>query len=105
LSTPQQGRLVRTVTDERGRPIEVREDFVYDPVSRIMTQDWRLVDPDSPEPPAATIRYNQRQYFATDLERMLGAAGLAIKERFGDFDRSPFTSESKKQIIVCTAQD
>jgi hypothetical protein len=31
----------------------------------------------------------------------LASAGLVIRERYGDFDRTPFNKDSKKQILVC----
>jgi SAM-dependent methyltransferase len=101
LTTPQKNRLVRAVAGGDGRMLEVREDFVYDPTTYIMTLDWRLVDSARPEWALETMHYHLRQYFAEEVEQMLRAAGLTIKERYGDFDQSPFTAGSKKQIIVC----
>ncbi|HLY44836.1 MAG TPA: class I SAM-dependent methyltransferase [Stellaceae bacterium] len=101
LARPQSDRLVRRVAGPQGQAAELREAFAYDPQSRIMTLDWRLIDPRRPAAPLATMRYHLRQYFAAEVEGFLAAAGLAIIERFGDFDRSPFTDSSKKQIMLC----
>jgi SAM-dependent methyltransferase len=106
LQVPQTDRLVRAITDEQGRTVELRENAFYDFDRRILHLDWRLIQLGSCTETVLGRLYNRvRQYFPAETEQMLLAAGLAIKERFGDFDRSPFTSESKKQIIVCTAQD
>jgi SAM-dependent methyltransferase len=101
LANGQSNRLVHLVKNKQGQAIEVREDFVYDPASRVMTLDWRLVDPRRPGQQLASIRYALRQYFALEVEKLLELAGLTIKERYGDFDRSPFTNGSKKQILLC----
>ena len=101
LAQPQKNRLVRAVSDRSGKRFELREDAVYDPESLVYTLDWRLIDLDNPGSPLATMHYYVRQYFASDIERLLADAGLAIEQRYGDFDRSEFTSSSKKQIIVC----
>lgn len=101
VSVRQRNRLVRRVIDARGRQLEVREDAFYDASSRIYTLDWRLEEPGVRRPPIARTSHRLRQYFASDIERLLAEAGLLIRERFGDFDRSAFTSESKKQVVVC----
>ena len=101
LSAGQTDRLVFSVMDDRGRSLEVRENFVYDAASRILTVDRRLREAGEAGVVLATINYRLRQYFAGDIERLLKDAGLAIAERYGDFDRSPFTARSKKQILVC----
>jgi SAM-dependent methyltransferase len=102
LSVAQTDRLARSITDSHGDRLEIREDHVYASETRMMTIDWRLLDPDKPSAaPLAQTRYRLRQYFAADIERLLASAGLAIRERYGDFDRSAFTEQSKKQILIC----
>ena len=102
LSSPHSNRMARAITDARGRHLEIREDQSYAPETRIATFSWRLVDRDRADAaPLAQTRYRFRQYFPADLERLLAAAGLAIRERYGDFDRSRFSGNSKKQILIC----
>jgi ubiquinone/menaquinone biosynthesis C-methylase UbiE len=101
LAIPQSDRLVRRVDGPRGKALELRETIAYDPISRVMTLDWRLIDPCRSTQPLATMLYHLRQYFAPEIEACLKIAGLHIAERYGDFDRSPFTAASKKQILVC----
>ncbi len=50
------------------------------------------------------MRCGLRQYFADEVVGALSEAGLAIQERYGEFDRSPFTPQSRKQILVCGAR-
>lgn len=86
-----------------GKPLEVRQAGGYDPVSRVLTLDWRLVARDEPDaPPLGSLCSRLRQHFSDDVERLLAASGLRIVERFGFYDRSPFTAGSKKQLVVCT---
>jgi SAM-dependent methyltransferase len=105
LGIPKRDRLIRTVTDEQGSVVELRENAYYDCKRQILNLDWRLVQPGLPETLLGSLQNRMRQYFPEEIERLLAIAGLSIKDRYGDFDRSSFTSESKKQIIVCTAAD
>lgn len=100
LSRRETDILVRPFADEDGGRFEVREDRSYDAEARTLITDWRLVrDRDGAE--VARVRYELRQYFREDVERLLKAAGLAIQERYGDLDRSPFDDRSRRQVLVC----
>jgi ubiquinone/menaquinone biosynthesis C-methylase UbiE len=101
LATPQADRLVRSVRGSHGEALELRDAFVYDATSRVMTLEWRLIDPRRPILPLAKIVYHLRQYFAPEIESALKSTGLCISERYGDFDRSTFTAASKRQVLVC----
>lgn len=41
-----------------------------------------------------------RYVWPAELDLMARIAGLALRERWGDWDRSPFTSESRKHVSV-----
>ena len=41
-----------------------------------------------------------RVYFPQELEALLSCAGFIIEEKYGDYDLSPFTSASQKQLVV-----
>lgn len=96
-------RIVRDFTDERGMAVKVYESGEYDPQTRVLASVWRLVD--SAGGVVATSRFCLRQYFAVDIERALAMAGFTMVDRFGGFDRSPFTPDSKRQVIVCRGRD
>jgi hypothetical protein len=69
----------------------MREDRSYDPRSRVLDLDWRLVRAQAPHlEPLATTRFRLRQHYPADVERLLARAGLRIASRHGDFDRSSF---------------
>lgn len=44
-----------------------------------------------------------RQIFPQELPLLLEAGGLRLVERFGDFDRSPLTAASHRQVCVSVA--
>lgn len=103
LNGPFPEQTVRTCNGEDGRSLEVREKGEYDPQSRVLITEWHLVArDDDTSPPLASMRIPMRQYFPDEIEQLLTAAGLAIRERYGFYDRSEFTPQSKKQVLVCT---
>jgi SAM-dependent methyltransferase len=102
LNAPHADHAVRSFADARGRQLEVREQAEYDSASRILANDWRVVEQGNADAvPIARMHLLVRQYFPEEIERLLAAAGLAMCERYGDYDRSPFTANSKRQVIVC----
>jgi SAM-dependent methyltransferase len=104
LNAPHTNHLARTVAGPDGAPLEIREDTGYDPLTCILTVTWRLVDPRRPDAePLAQSQYGLRQYSRLALDRLIEAAGLTVRERYGEFDRAPFTARSRKQILLCTA--
>jgi SAM-dependent methyltransferase len=102
LRVEQVDRLARVAHDEQGRRLEIREDTRYDEGTRVLWIDWRLVAPEQgADHVLARTSYGLRQYQVSDVARLLGEAGLAIQQTYGDFDRTPLTGASKKQIYVC----
>jgi 2-polyprenyl-3-methyl-5-hydroxy-6-metoxy-1,4-benzoquinol methylase len=43
-----------------------------------------------------------RIYFPLELDALLRHHGLTIEEKYGNYDESPFTSSSPKQLFVCS---
>jgi SAM-dependent methyltransferase len=102
LANSLKDRLIRSVTDDDGRRLELREGFCYDAGSRILHIQLRVVDPASPAAdPLVRLNFEMRQYFAGEIARALAMAGFTIRRRYGDFDGSAFRSTSKKQIVIC----
>jgi SAM-dependent methyltransferase len=42
-----------------------------------------------------------RIFFPQELDALLKYNGFNIKAKYGDFDQAPFTSESRRQILIC----
>jgi SAM-dependent methyltransferase len=102
LSAPYSDRLARRGVDRNGRQVEVREDIDYDARSRILGIHWRVTSShDQTVTAIADIRYEYRQYTYPELERHLHEAGLRVRDRYGDFDRSTLTAQSRKLILLC----
>jgi SAM-dependent methyltransferase len=94
--------VLRSFSDREGRPLEIREDARYDPSTRLLSLNWRVLDRSSNGgPPLARLDLKVRQYFPSQIEDLLRASGLQLLERYGGVDRSAFTPQSKKQVIVC----
>lgn len=102
LAMPRTDRVYRSVTDASGQCFDLREDYQYDPVSRILTMNQRLVQHGgNSENAVARVEYQYAQYFAEDLARLLTASGFFVRHCYGDFDKSHLTPASKKQVFVC----
>jgi ubiquinone/menaquinone biosynthesis C-methylase UbiE len=96
-------RVARVLRDTSGRRLEIREDSSFDEASGLLTINWRLVDP-AGEIELAAARLGLWQHFHADVVGALHAAGFAVGDIYGDFDRSAFTAESRKQVLVCVAR-
>jgi len=102
LRDPQRDRLVRRITNAAGVTLEVREDASYDEASNSYTLSWRLQERRCEKSaPLSRLTVRLYQYPAPVVDRLLSEAGLIIRERFGDLDRSPFGIDSKKQVVIC----
>jgi SAM-dependent methyltransferase len=102
LNAPHPHRLVRSFTDGQGRRLEVHESGEYDPSARVLISDWQLMEQGGVDGASlANMRALMRQYFPEEIERLLAAADLTMTERYGDYDRSPFTATSKRQVVIC----
>lgn len=100
LAVPRKDSLARSVI-HGGRELQIREDTVYTEGPRLLDIDWRLVAADAPEHTLARTHFRIRQYFASDIERLLALAGWQMLERYGGLDRSGFGPAAKKQVLVC----
>jgi SAM-dependent methyltransferase len=45
-----------------------------------------------------------RIYFPKELAALLGYNGFVVEKRFGDYDESPFKSDSPRQLLLCSAR-
>ena len=50
-----------------------------------------------------TKKVSMRCFFPEELQALCRPNGLDVVERFGNYDGSPFTSSSPKQILFCRA--
>jgi SAM-dependent methyltransferase len=104
LAISQRDRLARTLIDEAGQLLEIREDSKYDFPSCVLHLTWRLVRAGGKcgAEPLAEIHYEMWQHFPKEVLASLEKTGFEVRARYGDLNQAVFTSSSKKQVMVCT---
>ena len=84
-------------TASHGR-IEEAVDARHDPATGIvsMIHRYRFLDGGGERTGGSRIRFIERDHLA----RLIGEAGLILRDCYGDWDRSPFTPDSREIIAV-----
>lgn len=72
-----------------------------EPISQVMRTDWYWSTAERKDFRHTPLEL--RQIFPQELPLLLEAGGLRLVERFGDFDRSPLTAASHRQVCVSVA--
>ena len=85
---------------ESTREVVVTETASYDRASQVITSHWHY----SIGTEQFRNRLRLRIFFPQELEALLHYAGFEINARFGNFDRSQFSSNSPHQIILAAAR-
>jgi SAM-dependent methyltransferase len=78
--------------------IAVEEIATYDAVRQIRAARWRILHPDSTTNEIAPLHL--RLLFPQELILLLQGVGLQLVERYGDFARSPLTTDSLNQVCL-----
>ena len=96
---PDERRVQAEYEDPDGRGhLTIEETLVYDKAAQVNRvkwhymiegEEWKVVDLDV------------RVFYPEELLLLLEHNGFEVVERYGYFDRSEFTSESKKQVMIC----
>jgi hypothetical protein len=86
----------RFADPERGE-IRVDVEERYDAAAQVTRGIWYF----STESVVSSVEV--RSFFPQELALLLEAGGLRLVERFGDFERAPFTSETPTQVCICEA--
>ena len=84
-----------------GGTVVVTESNVFDPSTQVNRIRWHYHLGES----LWVVENNMRIFFPEELLILLEGAGLRTVERWGDYDRSPFTAESPKQLVLVEAAD
>ena len=71
----------------------------YDAATQVSRGAWYLSAAGHPD--FRVIPLNMRSIFPQELPLLLGAGGIRLEERYGDFDRSRFVSASPRQVCIC----
>ncbi|MFC7216909.1 class I SAM-dependent methyltransferase [Streptomyces polyrhachis] len=88
----------KSVTDQDGARLDVRATTGYDAAAQVLrfTLDY-LRDGVC----VRTKNVSMRCFFPEELLALCRLAGLDVVQRYGDYDRSPFTGTSPKQLLLC----
>jgi SAM-dependent methyltransferase len=92
---------VGSYPDPEGRGlVSITENNVYDTATQINHIRWYYSIEGHSEETTATL--DLRMLFPQEIEALLYANGFNLRARYGDYDETPFTSPSSRQLIVCT---
>lgn len=79
--------------------VTLREKNRYDQETEVNHIWWFFYTEGSAEPD--TYEFDSRIVYPHTMDLLLMEAQLIIEEKFGDYDRSPLSESSKRQIYVC----
>jgi SAM-dependent methyltransferase len=88
----------KTIVDAGGRELQVEVATQYDSLSQVLNftlfylQKGELT---------RTKNVNMRCFFPEELLAICHLNGLEVAQRYGDYDETPFGSNSPKQILFC----
>jgi ubiquinone/menaquinone biosynthesis C-methylase UbiE len=104
VSAHQHEHLAHAFADERGRRLSHLRKYSYDARSQILTINHRIIDKDDKfVGQLGRLDQQYRQYSTAEIEQALVVSGLILRQLYGNFDKSPLSASSKKQIFVCSA--
>ena len=101
---PQVGELARDRTlridQDPSRPDfrASEEQLAYDPVQQVRVLQWEVQE--FGEAPCRTAPMRLRTIFPQELLLLLGAAGLEVAARYGDFDGNALAGDSLNQVVI-----
>lgn len=81
--------------------IRIEETITYDPISQISRADWYWSTDDHRDFRHTPLE--MRQIFPQELPLLLELGGLRLEARYGGFDRSEFTGQSRRQVCIASA--
>jgi len=98
---PDQRYPVASYTDPDGRgTVTITENNVYDTATQINHIRWYYRREGQAD--ETTAKLDLRMLFPQEIETLLAGNGFDLCAHYGDYDETPFTSRSSRQLIVCT---
>ena len=82
-----------------GRATYYSTNHDYDPISQIVLV--RIYYDPADGSPGRIVKLTQRKFYPAELEALVAASGLVVRERYGDFSFGPLDGASDTQILVC----
>ena len=72
-------------------------------LSATLGRPWVATQHGRPESFAGREELRMRLYFPQELDALLQLSGFAIEAKYGNYDDSPFASNTPKQLVICEA--
>jgi len=95
---PETRHAVGTFEHQSLGPVTLEETIRYDPIAQVSHNDWYWSRPGAAD--FSHMRLELRQIFPAELPVLLARHGFRLVERFGDFDQSPLTEKSRRQVCI-----
>ena len=94
--------MARIPDDELGE-IHVEATMNYDAATQVNRSSFHFSAPGRAD--YMTVPIHLRSLFPLELPLLLSTNGFRLARRYGDFDCSPFASESPRQVCICRVDD
>ncbi len=101
LSRPDERQPLGVFRHPRLGEITIEETIAYDPVTQVSISNWYWST--AADPNFRLTRLELRQIYPQELPLLLSLGGLRLEHRFGDFERSPFSADSHRQVCIAVA--
>jgi SAM-dependent methyltransferase len=89
--------VMRIATADFGE-LSIEETFSYDAATQVGTSHWTIRGEQQWD-----VTLSLRSVFPQELPLLLYRGGLVLSDRYGDYDRGPFTSDSPRQVCIAKA--
>lgn len=97
LYRPKKKTFVMDFFLPNGEPCIVNEINKYDSKTQINHIKWFFESSTTDK-----FLFDMHMIYPDTMDRLLNESGFMINEKYGDYDKSPFSSESHLQIYLCT---
>ncbi|UCF09165.1 MAG: class I SAM-dependent methyltransferase [Thermoplasmata archaeon] len=102
IRDPDERRKITEYPDPDGRgTVVITESSIYDPASQINSIKWYYKIGSENE---VVKNLDMRIFFPRELDAILRYNGFIIEEKYGNYDKTPFSSDSPNQIVVCRVE-
>ena len=96
---PNERDVIAKYPDPDGKgKILVAESHYYDAASQISrVKNYYMIGNQK----EVAVDFNMRIFFPQELDALIHYNGFAVEAKYGNYDETPYISESPKQLIVC----
>ena len=91
------GRYQERLWDEVGDGVLMLQEHEWDVLAGRNRAVWTFIRPDGSR---SELRHVVRMYAPHELARLVGGAGLAVEDGWGDFEGAPLSYESRRIVLL-----